>query len=577
MPGRKARQLSPWQTLDAALLQEGTGGSGYREALVLGQEEHSGVDPASLGGASLGRLCADLGPELLEIVAAPRGLETMVTDIALYDPLAPIPQARVAGQLLLAVGLVADEALALRIPELSMGGLTAIAFRDPGAWPEAVTRAAETHQVSLLSVRQHVEWGELYDVLRSALGPGDLGRTRSPFELEQLELNDLFQIAEATAAIAGGPVTIEDPQSRILAFSSSEEVDQGRMATILNRRVPDAYRRKLHQFGWHDALLKADDVLRVELQDLEPRRAIAIRFGQSVLGSMWLAGSDEALSEHADEALRRAAPLAALHMMRQRAVVNVERRMREHRVSTLLRGCDASLGVLEQVGLQADEPLIVVALEGKVRRATSPAVFAPRLIDLLTMHLHTYKRRAVGATLEDRVFIVTSSRGTRDREALSRIAHDCIAHAKTALGLELRAGISHEVESTADLPKARRSAESCLSLAEGSVVSFEEVQERALLADVETLVAEFPPGPSVGLMALVEHDKQHESEYTRTLRCLLDSFGNASRAADQLHVHVNTVRYRIKRIAEITGVSLEDGDSRLALELELRAHRLHDS
>ena len=527
------------------------------------------------GGVELGDLCHDLGPEILEAIVAPRGLEVMITDVALYDPLASIPQARVAGQLLLAVGLPADEALAARLPELANGGLTAIACREPRAWPKALIRAAEVHQVSLLAVREHVEWGELYDILRAALGAGDLGRPRSSSELERLELNDLFQIAEATAAIAGGPVMIIDLQSRILAFSTSseDEVDQGRKQTILNRQVPDVYQRRLRRAGSYDALYESVDVLRVDIDELEPRRAITIRFGESVLGSIWLAGSDEALSPQADEAMRRAAPLAALHMMRQRAVVNVERRMREQRVLTLLQGDETSLGVLAQVGLPADEPLVVVVLDGKARRASSPAAFGPRLIDLLTMHLHTYKRRAVGATLDGRIFVVTSSRGAPDRDALESIAHDCVTHAKTALGLDLRVGISHEVGGTADLPLARRSAESCLDHSTAGVTSFEQIRERALLTEVEALVAEFGPGPSAGVTALAEHDEQHETEYMVTLRCLLGCFGSVARAAEVLHVHVNTVRYRVKRIAEITGVSFEDADARLALELELRARQ----
>lgn len=542
---------------------------------IFGEEVTPAISAPPAGGVELGGLCRDLGPELLEVIVAPRGLEAMITDIALYDPLTSIPQARVAGQVLLAVGLPADEALAARLPELAIGGLTAIACREPRAWPDALIRAAEAHQVSLLSVREQVEWGELYDILRAALGAGDLGRPRSSSELERLELNDLFQIAEATAAIAGGPVMIIDLQSRILAFSTSseEEVDQGRKETILKRQVPDVYQRRLRRTGSYDALYESGDVLRVDIDELEPRRAITIRFGESVLGSIWLAGTDDTLSPQADDALRRAAPLAALHMMRQRAVVNVERRMREQRVLTLLQGDESSPGVLDQVGLPADEPLVVVVLDGKARRASSPAAFGPRLIDLLTMHLHTYKRRAVGATLDGRVFVVTGSRGSQDREALDRIAHDCVAHAKVALGLELRVGISHEVGSTGDLPVARRSAESCLDHSTAGVTFFERIRERALLTEVEALVAGFGPGPSAGVVALAEHDDQHETEYTLTLRCLLGCFGNVTRAAEMLHVHVNTVRYRARRIAEITGVSLEDADARLALELELRAHQ----
>ena len=119
----------PWQTFEAKK-SPGPGGTLYRGPSMPGQEERAvAAEGATLGGVSLGRLCADLGPELMEVVVAPRGLEAMITDIALFDPLAPFPQARVAGQLLLAVGLPADEALAARLAELSIGGLTA-AFYD---------------------------------------------------------------------------------------------------------------------------------------------------------------------------------------------------------------------------------------------------------------------------------------------------------------------------------------------------------------------------------------------------------------------------------------------------------------
>ncbi|MGE4428590.1 MAG: helix-turn-helix domain-containing protein, partial [Solirubrobacteraceae bacterium] len=42
-------------------------------------------------------------------------------------------------------------------------------------------------------------------------------------------------------------------------------------------------------------------------------------------------------------------------------------------------------------------------------------------------------------------------------------------------------------------------------------------------------------------------------------------------AATDLHVHANTVRYRLRQATEVAGLRLTDGDARLALELELRA------
>lgn len=73
------------------------------------------------------------------------------------------------------------------------------------------------------------------------------------------------------------------------------------------------------------------------------------------------------------------------------------------------------------------------------------------------------------------------------------------------------------------------------------------------------------------LSELVDYDRAHRSELVRTLRAYLEHAGSWSRCAAQLHVHVNTLRYRIRRIEEITGRDLSDFGARvdfwLALEL----------
>nr|WP_042191811.1 PucR family transcriptional regulator [Kibdelosporangium sp. MJ126-NF4]CEL20305.1 regulatory protein [Kibdelosporangium sp. MJ126-NF4]CTQ97531.1 regulatory protein [Kibdelosporangium sp. MJ126-NF4] len=52
---------------------------------------------------------------------------------------------------------------------------------------------------------------------------------------------------------------------------------------------------------------------------------------------------------------------------------------------------------------------------------------------------------------------------------------------------------------------------------------------------------------------LSTYDEKHKSELTRTLRIFLEHSGSWTQAAAELHVHVNTLRYRITRITELTG------------------------
>ena len=55
-----------------------------------------------------------------------------------------------------------------------------------------------------------------------------------------------------------------------------------------------------------------------------------------------------------------------------------------------------------------------------------------------------------------------------------------------------------------------------------------------------------------------------------TLGAYLDGFGDIAAAAQRLHVHPNTVRYRVRRIEKLLSTSLADPDVRLLLSLSLR-------
>jgi DNA-binding PucR family transcriptional regulator len=56
-----------------------------------------------------------------------------------------------------------------------------------------------------------------------------------------------------------------------------------------------------------------------------------------------------------------------------------------------------------------------------------------------------------------------------------------------------------------------------------------------------------------------------------TLAAYLDGFGDIAGVAERLHVHPNTVRYRVRRIEKLLSTSLDDPDDRLVLALGLRA------
>ncbi|GAB1338590.1 PucR family transcriptional regulator ligand-binding domain-containing protein [Streptomyces sp. E-15] len=69
---------------------------------------------------------------------------------------------------------------------------------------------------------------------------------------------------------------------------------------------------------------------------------------------------------------------------------------------------------------------------------------------------------------------------------------------------------------------------------------------------------------------LTEYDRRHRAELIPTLEAFLDSDGSWTRCATRLHLHVNTLRYRVGRIEQLTGRDLSRLEDKLDFFLALR-------
>jgi DNA-binding PucR family transcriptional regulator len=71
------------------------------------------------------------------------------------------------------------------------------------------------------------------------------------------------------------------------------------------------------------------------------------------------------------------------------------------------------------------------------------------------------------------------------------------------------------------------------------------------------------------LGVLLAYDQENATELVNTLRHYLDHNGNLQRTASALHVHINSLKYRLQRIEEIASIDLHDGQTRFYLQLAL--------
>ncbi len=138
-----------------------------------------------------------------------------------------------------------------------------------------------------------------------------------------------------------------------------------------------------------------------------------------------------------------------------------------------------------------------------------------------------------------------------------------------AEGVPALVGALHEAQSARRLAADRASAGGTAPAATVSVVTSDEVASyELLLASVPGSVLRSFTERLLG--PLLAYDERHKAELLSTLREFLACSGSWNACAAAMYVHVNTVRYRIRRIEELTGRDLSRLDDQVDFFLALR-------
>jgi sugar diacid utilization regulator len=108
-----------------------------------------------------------------------------------------------------------------------------------------------------------------------------------------------------------------------------------------------------------------------------------------------------------------------------------------------------------------------------------------------------------------------------------------------------------------------------------SVLAFEDTGAyRLLLPAMSEDAAELQRFFAETIAPLVAYDEQYETELVGTLETFLDADGNVAGTAQRLFTHRHTVRYRLERVRDLTGLDVSSTDGREKLSLGLKAMRV---
>jgi DNA-binding PucR family transcriptional regulator len=508
----------------------------------------------SAKGASLRQVLVALGDQLVEVLTAPGGLDVVARDVVILDP-DDAPDVR-PGDVVLLIGLRGRAAVPI-VRAAARRGAVAVAVKNRD---DVLTQAATDTGTALLAVRSDARWEQVESLARHSIltGMESAGET----------VGDLFSLAQTIAALTGGLVSIEDTSDRVLAYSrSADEVDELRRLSILGRQGPEPWLKLLREWGVYEKVRAGEEVVDVEERpELGIRRRIVagIHAGAQYLGTIWVMEGATALTRTAKNALLGAARVTALHLVRTRNNPAAEMRLRESLLAGLLDGNTTAAAVAATIGANPDRPAGVLAftLAETLDDRSVLELRRAEMTNLIAVHTAAFRRAALVTSLGGRVYALLPDVQTTD--AVLALTRDIVA---AAGNIRAAVGVAPTLAQTAT---ARREADRVLDAGlDLPVASIADVRAEVMLAELLAVLADHPEIRDPRLDDLIGYDTRHSGTLVPSLLAYLESLGDIRTAADLLHIHPNTLRYRIRRATEIAAIDLADPKQRLITQLQL--------
>jgi sugar diacid utilization regulator len=394
----------------------------------------------------------------------------------------------------------------------------------------------------------------------------------------------LHEICRELAVLTQNPVSIKTAYHEVVAFYDIGNPDSARRRTNAAGSVPDDILQALHTAGLPGRLQSEVGAFRfgpLPEIDYQSRVMASIRTESAVWGYISIAECTHELGLLDLSAVESAANCAALIVWKTRAL---EQRAREQQTRFI-----GDLLFAEQEPETFSARAHLLGYDPAERYQAVVLQWTNSADEVRTPHLGN-RRHEVARTVDS--FLATS--GARalvysipvgDRVVClwpatagdpTRIGPGLLERLSEAMPLEgLRAGVGSAGGPPDPLANSYRQAQVALQLSpvDDAVCTYRGLGVARLVAD--HLVGE--AGRAFAeeyLGALEEYDQDHQRELLHTLDAYYRSGQNPARAAETLYVHLNTVKYRLKRIQELTGHDPGDPGTGLDFQMALLIRRL---
>jgi purine catabolism regulator len=524
-----------------------------------------------------------------QIVAGESGLDQVIRHVHVVDIPDAVSSWGQGGLLLtskagLALGPERQRALVPTLAAQGLVGLAVAAGTPPGDVPPSIRRSAEQHGLPVIALPLETEFIPIIERLYIEIVSEQFAIERRSQDLQRqltqivLTGGNLAAVADALAAFLQRSVLMESTAFEVLAATQNGPIDEGRRLIVeRGRSTPEQVTLFLKQGVYaeiHKQMRPIRMAGRPEVGMPMERVAAPIVAGGEIYGYIWVVAGDRPLTALDELAIESAATVAALLLLKDRAVRDAAQSLRGDFLAQLLGFSGPPTAALaeqaHQLGYRFEHAHQVLIMLLPPEHSSAQVYLAPQI--------ESWLRREVGAPL-----VVGRERGiaaivetTTEQHGLA-LAQRLIAELQTGVptiavgvsqicppGQALRRCYDQAVEAASIGQRLALPSRACAFWQLGVLDWLYQLPAEALANNAYYRKVE----------QLAELDRRTQHGLLRSLEAYLECGGALSEAATTLNVHRNTLVYRLGRVEDLLGLELRQVDQRLNLHVALKGFRM---
>lgn len=524
----------------------------------------------------------------VEVLAGKKGLNRHITKVNIMEVPDIVDWVKEGELLFTTLYSIKDDEEALKnlVPKLAKKNLAGLGIK-PGRYinkiPEFMVKQAEENDFPLLKIPYDFSFSEFINPILSEIlnvQTKFLEKTLNIHEVltnTVLYENGLDRLSTVLVDMIKNPVLITDSNMTIMSYSIPDEYNnilskEDLLETVkINGNLEteeeiDGYRCKKKSVSLSD---KNVDLIKIPI--ITPNNHFGYLFAWEY---------EKTINKLDISTLKWASTIAALDILNKRSIANVELKYKNELLYDILKGKLNNKQTIinrgQNMGMDLDKGFYVIVFE--LKELISKQFKNKGLLNenIQKNYLESAKR-----IIDDD--IIMGDLGTylialypgeeKDKEVVKGFSEKVLNVIDQDDRDLVNVGVGNYQEDIINLDESYSQAKRAINVAnklkkDNQIYFFEELGVYKLLYKIDK--DEKNSFLENSIIPLLNYDKAHNTELLKTLRAYFEENGNLTNVAKKIYIHYNTVHYRLQRIEKITGLSLDNPDDKLNLEIALK-------